>query len=141
MACLSKRRSEAETPLIWKTKKMLDWELDFVDGEHVFSVQSLGELYRVLYPVNIAQLALRFPEFPLFVLYTLGVATREKSREIWKADAKRWPRCSGGQSGVWVLLGSHSPSPTSLAHLTNEGPQLGPHLLQRLLLLPRVLPK
>lgn len=31
LACLSKQRSEAETPLIWKTKELLDCELDFVD--------------------------------------------------------------------------------------------------------------
>lgn len=103
--CLSERCSEAETPLIWKTKKMLGFGVGLCGLRTCILCTVTGELYRVLYPVDIAQLELRFPEFPPFVLYTLGLTTREKSREIWKAEAKRWPRCSGGQSGVWVLLG------------------------------------
>lgn len=93
--------------MIWKTKKMLDWELDFVDGEHVFSVQSLGELYRVLYPVNIAQLALCFPEFPLCIVHIRRGHERKIARDLEsrrKAVAKMLWRSVWGLGAAGLTL-------------------------------------
>lgn len=104
--CLSERRSEAETPLIRKTKKMLGFGVGLCGLRTCILCTVIGRIVQGFVPRRHSSAGATFSRISSLCIVHIRLGHERKTARDLESRGKRWPRCSGGQSGARALLGS-----------------------------------